>query len=305
MVYGVMGISIPTVLLAQSVQGPTTQETNTLSEASGADTINGTQMAYGDIPQDSERYSNAEIDHRFNEVRRELLDDRASTIEWWLAAVGVFLALLAILGLFGFREFRELKKEARAATEIAEESANKARDLVEEIEQIRDKSHEYYQGMTAKKAGDDPAAEEKAEAVSKDPQASLKDKLIASAIALQKEGKTDEAIKRWRSIASATEGIDNDLAADAWFSIGYLEAEKGGDANLEKGILAYDRAIDLASDHVEYHHNRGATLVSLGRIAEARAAFEKARDIAKNAGDEEMVSMVEKNLQELEDSENT
>ena len=246
-----------------------------------------------------QKHVDAEINRRFNELRSELLDDRASTINWWLAIVGLVLTFFAIavpiLGLLGYRRFKEIEKEAQ-------ESAEEAKRFVEEIEQIRDKSNEYYQDMTAEKAVDDPAAEEKAEAVSKDPQASLKDKLIARAIALQKEGKTDEAIKRWRSIASATEGIDNDLAADAWFSIGYLEAEKGGGANLEKGVLAYDRAIDLAPDHAEYHNNRGATLALLGRIAEARADFEQVREIAKKAGSEKLVSAMERILHKLENA---
>ncbi len=299
MAYGVVGVSTPTILHAQSVQGSISQTTDTLNEAPLTDTTASVQMAHRADQQNPDSPSDAEIDHRFNELRSELLDDRASTINWWLAVIGLVLTFFAIavpiLGLLGYRRFKEIEKEAQ-------ESAEEAKRFVEEIEQIRDKSHEYYQDMTAEKAVNDPAAEEKAEAVSKDPQASLKDKLIASAIALQKEGKTDEAIKRWRSIASATEGVDNDLAADAWFSIGYLEAEKGGEANLEKGILAYDRAIDLAPDHAEYHNNRGTTKVLLGRIAEARVDFEQVREIAKKAGSEKLVSAMERILHKLENA---
>ena len=260
-----------------------------------------------------------------------MLDDRARAINWWLAVVGLVLTFFAIavpiLGLLGYRRFKEIEKEAQ-------ESAEEAKRFVEEIEQIRDKSNEYYQDMTAEKAVDDPAAEEKAEAVSKDPQASLKDKLIASAIALQKEGKKNEAIKRWRSIASATEGIDNDLAADAWFSIGYLEAKKGDKASLEKGILAYDRvidlnrnlalaynnrgfakfklgqyddaiadcthAIDLNSNLAGAYNNRGIAKAKQGHIAEARTDFERALDIARKTGDKKALASAEKNLRKLE-----
>ena len=202
MAYGVVGVPAPRVLFAQPAQVPTTQETNTLNEASGADTISVAQMAYGDIPQDSERYSNAEIDHRFNEVRRELLDDRASTIEWWLAAVGVFLAFLAILGFFGFRELWEIKKEAREAiaktreaTEKAEESANKARHYAKEAEKDQGAIAEMRRDITAESADDNPAIAQQAAAVSKDPEASLTNRAIARAISFQKDGKMEEAIK--------------------------------------------------------------------------------------------------------------
>lgn len=276
MAYGVVGVSAPMIALAQPAQVPVTQETNTLSEASGADTISGTQMAYGDIQQGSDRYSNAEIDHRFNEIRRELLDDRASTIEWWLAAVGVFLAFLAILGLFGFRELWEIKKEAREAiaktheaTEKAKESANKARRHAEDAEKDQGVITEMRRDMTAESAADNPAIAQQAVDVSKDPAASHIDKAIARAISLQKEGKIEEAIKIWQGIADAITGIANDLAARAWFSVGYLESIRGDKANYEEVISAYNQAIRLGLNYAAVYNNRGLAKVEMGQYKDA------------------------------------
>ena len=112
--YGVVAISTPTVLHAQSVQGSIPQTTDTLNEAPLTDTTASVQMAHRADQQNPDSSSDAEIDHRFNELRRELLDDRASTINWWLAIVALVLTFFAIVvpiaGLFGFREFREIKK---------------------------------------------------------------------------------------------------------------------------------------------------------------------------------------------------
>ena len=442
MAYGVVGVSTPTVLLAQPVQGPTTQATDMLNGPLETDTTAALQMANRAGQQNPDPSADTEIDHRFNELRRELLDDRASTINWWLAVVGLVLTFFAIavplLGLLGYRRFKEIEKEAQ-------ESAEEAKRFVEEIEQNRDKSHELLQNMTAEEAASNPATQEQAEAISNDPDASLLDRAVARAISLQKEGKTEDAITIWRGIAHTTEGIDNNLAADAWVSVGYLlsqeESVAGDEINLEEVLSAYNEALRLNPDHVgaytnrgiakaslgryqdaiadynkairlkpdypvayynrgvtnikldqyqdatadfneairlkpnyaeayynrgivnaktgqyqdafadfseaiklrpdlpqahynrgvsnrklglnrdaivdfdeairlkpddaEAYHNRGVAKFKLGRIAEARTDFEKARDIAKNAGDEEMVSMAEKNLQELEDSENT
>ena len=36
----------------------------------------------------------------FNELRRELLDDRADTIDWWLVAITILIAFLALFQAF-------------------------------------------------------------------------------------------------------------------------------------------------------------------------------------------------------------
>ena len=45
--------------------------------------------------------ADADISRRFseirNELRRELLDDRAKTIDWWLRAAAIYLTLFGIV----------------------------------------------------------------------------------------------------------------------------------------------------------------------------------------------------------------
>ena len=76
-----------------------------------------------------------EIKSRFNELRRELLDDRAKTIDWWLAATAMFLTLLGIVaviaGYLSFKRFHEIVVEAyrnvTASKQHAEESPEPCR----------------------------------------------------------------------------------------------------------------------------------------------------------------------------------
>ena len=84
--------------------------------------------------------------------------------------------------------------------------------------------------------------EESLQEVEKDPNASIVDKAIAEAYRLEQVGKIDESIEKWRCIANTAEGINNDLAAGAWFSVGYLLTEQHLD---RKALTAYDRSINL------------------------------------------------------------
>ena len=172
-----------------------------------------------------------EIQRRFNELRRELLDDRADTINWWLAATAIFLTLFGIVApIAGYIGFKRIEAEAR-------QSVEQAREYVEEIRKHREQSEEDTQRIRAslQQAVEDiqdyqniDKPEEVEGAVQEDqdsPASTLADRAIARAESLQEEGRTQEAIEKWRAIAHVAEGIDNELAADAWFSVGYLLQE--------------------------------------------------------------------------------
>ena len=87
-----------------------------------------------------------------------------------------------------------------------------------------------------------------------DIELSLVDNAIINAHLLQRDGKIADAIEKWRSIANIAEGIDDDLASYAWFSVGSLLS----DENLEDALLAYDKAISLKPDNAIFYNNRGA-----------------------------------------------
>ena len=71
------------------------------------------------------------------------------------------------------------------------------------------------------------------------------DRAVATGAFLQEQDKKDEAIEIWRSIANVMEGIDDDLAARAWFSMGYLLSGQG---KHKEAIDAYYEAIRLRPD---------------------------------------------------------
>lgn len=67
--------------------------------------------------------------------------------------------------------------------------------------------------------------------IGQNARSSVIDKAIAEAYRLTQAGNIDDSIEKWQSIASTAEGIDNDLAAGAWFAVGsqYMpEDEKDG-----------------------------------------------------------------------------
>ena len=78
-----------------------------------------------------------------NEFRRELLDHRAKTVDWWLAATAIFLTLLGIAaviaGYISFQRFSEIEAEALKNVESSRMHA-------ETVRAFADKSKaEYYE----------------------------------------------------------------------------------------------------------------------------------------------------------------
>ena len=189
--------------------------------------------------------------------------------------------------------------------------------------------------MDAQTVADDPTkARQFIEDVRENPKASPTDKAIAKAVSLQDQGKREEALKIWRGIANAFEEVDRELSARAYFSVGYLLLQQGklkdaiaacdeairlkrdlaeaynnrgiAKGNLgrhEDAIVDYDQAIQLKSDHATAYYNRGIAKNELGRIDEARQDFEKVRDLARKAGNDGLVALVEQRLRKLDNRE--
>ena len=218
-----------------------------------------------------------EIQKHFNELQREFLDNRADTIDWWLAVVAIVLTVfgivIPIVGFFGFRRFREIEVEAKNSAETAAEHAKDAKRHMEDIEKNRDKSYEIIRNLNAQSVADCPDKARKAVAkVRENTEAPLIDRAIAHAVSLQEQGQTDAAIEKWRAIAHVAEENDNNFAARAWFSIGYLLSQKSS----EESISAYDRAIDLNPSVAGTYNNRGIEKSDLGRYDEAIVDFDEA-----------------------------
>ena len=251
--FAVMGVASQTTPTLPAVQENPTPDTSPTVEDSAIDNT----------------AADLEIQRHFdnlrNELRRELLDDRADTINWWLTAVAIFLAVLGVVavlvGYIGFSRFREIEAEAQENVGQAKQHAEEARETVKEIKEQKKQAEEVGQeiknilsdserqpnlslaigdsvrdneppsGRVRRESDPDQTqgAEEAVQEVRQIPEASPIDQAIADAYSLQRAGRIEEAIEKWRAIANVMEGIDNDLAAHAWLSVGNLLYERGGE----------------------------------------------------------------------------
>ena len=163
------------------------------------------------------------------------------------------------------------------------------------IKSRRDEAENLVQAISAQTVTDDPEEVKRAvTSIRENPQASRIDRAIASAVSLQQQGKKNEAIEKWRAVAHVAEGSDNNQAAKAWFSVGYLSQD------LEAKILAYDQAIRLKRDLAEAYYNRGLAKKALGLTDEARKDFETALELARNANNKKITPLAEQALRVLD-----
>jgi methyl-accepting chemotaxis protein len=200
-------LSAPDALYAQA---PATEETPAPQGSAGIDT--GTEV---------------EIQRRFNDLRRELLDDRAAAINWWLSGIALLLTILAIViaaaGYLGIRKFQDILADVHANVDKARMHAEEARKLVEEIRQYGEEAGEFLRGMGSVSSGS-------AQVVTDEDYMRDAARVGASAIAearqLAEDGMIGEAIERWRQIANVAARTNDDLAALAHRSIGDLSEQR-------------------------------------------------------------------------------
>ena len=240
-----------------------------------------------DVPREA---LEVEIQRHINELRREQLEDRGNVLEGWLVVVGLVLTffgiVIAVAGFFSFGRFREIEADARAGAEGAKTNAEAAKARLEEAAEVLTKIENLRRSAEAESAAitrlhettaeDAETAPDQAtkaiEGVASNPEASPVDRAIARAFTLQREGKNQEAIQRWRAIAVVSEGQNDDLAARAWFSSGYLH----GDIDPGEAVADYDKAIALQPDYAAAYINRGIANHELGRPDEALADYDEA-----------------------------
>ena len=153
-------------------------------------------------------------------------------IDRWLAVIAIVLTffgiVVVVLGYLGIKRFRELETRAEKS--------------VEKIEEHLAQSKARLQEMTSIDIGDPDKTTEVEEAVQdvqSDPEPSLIDKILTEVYALQRNGRIENAVEKWRSIANIAEGTDNNLASRAWLSIAHLLPDR------DEQLAAYDKAMDL------------------------------------------------------------
>ncbi len=248
---------------------------------------------------DRDMAADVEAARLYNEFRSKFLDDRAKLVDWWLEATAIFLTLVgaaaAILGYFGFKRLDRIENEARENMKASEKHAQKAKRYREEAQRnleetrvSRDESQAITEGLKADFVDNAPYktadADEKNDQQKPDP--SL-DWAVDAAISLEQQNRIEEAIEKWRSIANIAEGTNNELAALAWFFVGYfMSPEKTPGDNFEEAINAYDKAIELNLSGPNLpcaYYNRGNAKDSLGQTEDAIVDYDTA--IGLNSSD--------------------
>ena len=270
-----MVATVPIIAFAQTTEPTIESAPAATKEAKASPTgdENATSVQRPAVPALVE----VELQRRFNELRSEILDDRTSYIDRWLSVITIVLTFFGIVavvgGYIGFRRFQAIEVDAKSSANDAAEHAKDAKRYLEEIERNRDQSDEIVRGMNAQTAADDPEeAQQAVENLRNNPEASPIGKAIAHAISLYQQGNRDEAIEKWRAVALVAEESDNDLAARAWSSVGYLLLNE----NPEASISANDRAIRLKGDFAEAYYNRGVSKGTLERYDDAITDYDQA-----------------------------
>lgn len=184
---------------------------------------------------DTAAATEVEIQRRFNELRSELLDDRSDTVEWWLTATAIFVTLFGVgavlIGYLAYSRFGEIEREAKESAKKVQKAAEEATRDAQRVKEKRQQFEQEYASPASRPSFLSRVAEaDQIEEIGKDVEAvqsnPLLDKVIADAYDLRQQGQVREAIEKVRAFASIMEGVDDHVAASAWFFVGYLSQEE-------------------------------------------------------------------------------
>ena len=218
------------------------------------------------------------LDRRINALWGEYLEARETSVERWLTVIGLVLTffgiVVAILGLWAFRRFEVIEEKALRSKHDAERHAKRAGELLDEIKEQARTGRRLVGQMTAEFAKENPQqATELLAALREDPKTSAIEKVMASAISLQRSGKGDEAIELWRSISRIGEGAnDRVLIIRAQYSIAFLLM----DSDPEAAIDGFGTVIKLDPLYLKAYNNRGVVETRLGRHEKAIRDYNEA-----------------------------
>ena len=298
-----MAVTLLLLLISAFAVGPVA--VFLMSERSAASaTTGGTIHA----PPEAPVLTDAQLRSLALEVRSQYLDDRAESINWWLMAAAVSLAaitvfvtavgiLMVVSGFIGYRWFRDILDDARRYTAEAQTSATEAQtiaaqaqttatraeqlaeDAEQTVERIREAEREAQQTRdaigrsTAEDAAKSQELQRLADQMSNLIEVGDLDRTTAEAIRLQSAGNNSAAIQKWQAIANLAEGNDDNRAARARFSIGYLHGQR---SEYELASNAYVEAIRLDPTFVAAYNNRGTSFGELNRFEDALGDFNSA-----------------------------
>ncbi len=212
-------------------------------------------------------------DNKYQDLRKNVLSSRESSIDLWLGVIGIFLTVLSVfftaLGVFGFfvaknkiKEFDNLNKEAKLALREIEAHKEKAETNVKAIEELNN----------PKKEPSDKTLKEVKQSGTK------LEKNIAEARTLELEGKTEAAIALWKEIVAIAKYEGNtDQQATGCFYLGYLYGNY--DIDHKESLIFSKQAIEIKPDMHEAYSNMGNAYNELKEYQKAINACQKAIEI--------------------------
>ena len=295
--------------------------------------------------------SDIENQRQINDLRSEYLDDRAASLNQWLVVIGLVLAFFAvaipvvtgIAAYVAYTQFQRIESEAQESLKEAKQYASEAAIYLEDIQAQKEIAKKVVSELTSQditkliqsgKSEVPPEVETLLRTIQLEPGTSVIDKAIIDAVRLRQEGKTDDAIEKWSSIASISEGIDNDIAAAAFYARGtiknnlskneeaisdlneairlrsnYAEAyllrgiSKNNLGRHEEAILDVNEAIRLKPNYAEAYFCRSLAKISLRKEEAAKVDYQIALKIAEQQGNENLKTTIEETLQGFKDKE--
>ena len=286
--------------MTETTKHPVDDEANVKERASSVDAV-----------------SDIEIQRQLNDLRSEYLDDRADSLNQWLVVIGLVLAFFAvaipvvtgIAAYVAYTQFQRIESEAAEHLNEAKRYASEAAKYLEDIQAQKEIAESVVSELTS---GDisklvqpgtsevPPEVRSLLQTIQRDPGASVIDKAIVEAFRLQQEGKTDDAIEKWGSIANIAEGIDNDIAAAAFFARGTIKADLD---KHEEAISDANEALRLKPNYVEAYFLRGLSNNNLGRREEAIPDLNEAIRLNPNDAQAYLLrGIVKGNLRKVEEA---
>ena len=243
--------------------------------------------------------SDVENQRQLNDLRREYLDGRLDTVNQWLVVIGLVLAFFAvaipivtgIAAYIAYTQFQRIESEAAEYLKEAKGYASEAAIYLKEIKdqkQVAEKvvseltSRDITKLVQSRKSEVSSEVEDILRSLRLEPGTSVIDKAIVEAVRLQQARKTDDAIKKWSSIANISEGIDNDIAAAAFFARGAINTDL---ERHEEAISDFNESIRLNPNYVEAYVLRGVSNDNLGRREEAIPDFNEAIRLNPNSAE--------------------
>ena len=235
--------------------------------------------------------TNVSIQQQFNELKSDYLNARSSSINRLLVFICITLVFFTIAipivtgvaAYIVYERFQDIQsqmlihvKEASKQATDAEKHAAEVAQSLKQIKEHQSKLKAIVSKLTSKDFSNPNKVEifkTTIEDILQNPEISLGEKAIIEAYRLQNAGNVPEAIEKWRSIANTAKGVNNDIVARAFFSIGYLHSEQN---ERDQALSAYDEAIALMPTFADAYTSRGVVKSSLGKAEEAIADHDEA-----------------------------